>query len=328
MKPRSFFFVFFLVLLSLTFLLPRIKGLTSESLPPDHTRERVKTEQGFREYVIHVPATCTKSKPSPLVFMLHGYGGTAINAANETGWSTKADQESFIIVYPEATRPNPTKSPNFRTNPQAWNDGSGRFHAATENIDDITFINELMERLGEEYAIDSDRIFLTGFSNGASMTFRLGAELSHKIAAIAPVAGTSWIETPKLDRAISVCYITGTADPLNPIHGGMPKLAFGGRDQGEKAKPAVQLFIDQWVKSLDCPEKPTLDDTLNTIRKRVYAHGRGHSEFVYITVDNHGHHWPGGESPLPSFLVGKRSDQLKATDEIWDFFKSHPASQQ
>jgi polyhydroxybutyrate depolymerase len=318
--------VAFLVLLGLILLVPLIQGLTSDLLPPDHVRGELKTPQGIREYVIHVPTTCTKTKPAPLVIMIHGFGGTAVNAAKETSWSAKADQESFIIVYPEATRPNRLKPQNFRTNPQAWNDGSGRFHAAIENIDDVAFIGELIDKIAEEYAIDFERIFITGFSNGASMTFRLGAELSQKIAAIAPVAGTSWIENPNPQPAISVCYITGTTDTLNPINGGSPKLAFGGKDQGERAKPPVQHFIDQWLMGIDCPLTPTLDETSNTVRKRVYSNGRDHTELIYITVENHGHHWPGGEGQLPNFLAGKQSDKLNATNAVWEFFKSHPAS--
>jgi polyhydroxybutyrate depolymerase len=170
--------------------------------------------------------------------------------------------------------------------------------------------------------IDSERILITGFSNGASMTFRLGAELSHRPAAIAPVAGTCWIEKPEPSKALSLCYITGTADSLNPIEGGYPKLAFGGKEQGGQPKPAVQTFIDRWVAALHCPETPHLDKTSDGVRKRVYGYSPAKSEIMYLTVEGAGHHWPGGISQAPEFLVGKPSKKLNATDVIWDFFSS------
>lgn len=82
----------------------RTKAASSEELPPQHSRLQITTPGGSREFVIHVPAACDKSLPSPLVLMLHGFGGTALNAAKETGWSAKADEHAFIIAYPEATR--------------------------------------------------------------------------------------------------------------------------------------------------------------------------------------------------------------------------------
>ena len=324
MKSRSMVFAAFFAFFAVTFFWARTRGASIDELPPDHVRMTVTTSQGDRQWVMHVPASCDKSTPTPLVIMLHGFGGTGWSAAKETLWSAKADRESFIIAYPEATRPDQTTPQNFRKNPQAWNDGSGRFHAAAEKIDDVGFIEAMIARIGKDRAIDPDRIFATGFSNGASMAFRLGAELSHRVAAIAPVAGTSWIDNPVPADAISICYITGTADTLNPIAGGFPRLAIGRRDQGERAKPPVAAFIDQWAKSLECPETARLEEIANGVRKRVYGHGRNDSEICFITIEGLGHHWPGGVSPLPNLLVGKPTDKLKATDLIWDFFKSHP----
>jgi polyhydroxybutyrate depolymerase len=299
--------------------------VSSHGLPPQHSRLVVKTDQGDRECVIHVPAAYDDTKPIPLVIMLHGFGGTAGYAIRETGWSAKADRETFIIAYPEASRPDRSRPPNFRTNPQAWNDGSGRFQSAMDNIDDVGFIEELIDQLRNEYTLDAGRVYITGFSNGGSMAFRLAAELSFPVAAIAPVAGTCWVEKFKPRRTFSLCYLTGTADPLNPIQGGYPRLALGGKEQGGRAKPAVQSFLDQWIKFLDFPVVPRLDVTDNGVRKRVYGDGQEKAEILYITVDGLGHHWAGGVSQAPNLLVGMPTDKLKATDTLWDFFRSHEA---
>jgi polyhydroxybutyrate depolymerase len=297
-------------------------GVASDVMPPQHTRLIVRTPEGSRDYVIHVPPSYDLSKPTPLVIMLHGFGGTALSAATETGWSAKADQENFIIAYPEGTRPHRDKPANFRKNPQAWNDGSGRFDAGERKVDDVAFIDAIITQIAEKYNVDSGRIFATGFSNGASMTFRIGSDLSHRVKAIAPVSGTCWMESIKPVSTIAVCYITGSADSLNPLEGGYPKLALSGKEQGGKAKPAVQTFIDQWVAALECSKLPILDETNNGVRKRMYGQRSDRGQVVWLTVEGLGHHWAGGESQAPNLLVGRNTNKLKATDVIWDFFKS------
>ena len=171
-----------------------------------------------------------------------------------------------------------------------------------------------------KFAIDEGRIFVTGFSNGASMSFRTGAELSNRITAIAPVAGASWLEPLTLERPVPMLYITGTADPLNLIEGGVPRLATGGSDKVRaKPKPPVRDSILKWTTALGCPATPRATSDANGIRTEFYGPGRDGAEVVYITVEGLGHTWAGGKSLLPEFMVGKQSAKIKATDVIWEF---------
>lgn len=302
------------------------RGTAGETLPPNHVRVIITTPQAERSCIVHVPAAVDGRMPLPLVIMLHGMGGTAMNALRETGWSAKADEQTFIVVYPEATRPDATKPPSLGRNPQAWNDGSGRFHAAERRVDDVAFLDAMIDRIAADHIVDPQRIFVAGFSNGASMAFRAGAELSHHVAAIAPHSGACWIEPPQPTRATSVCFIAGTADPLNPLEGGIPRFAFGGKDRGGPHKPAAQSFIDAWSRSLGCPKTPRLDEPVAGVRTRTYGPGDLQAEVAFITVEGLGHHWAGGVSQSPAFLVGAPTDRLEATDVVWEFFKAHPAS--
>ncbi|MBM3967024.1 MAG: hypothetical protein FJ308_18460 [Planctomycetes bacterium] len=327
MKIRPWAIIALAVIAAVATLWSKSIRATADDLPPRHSRRVIPTQWGDREFILHVPTSHDPTTPLPLVIMLHGFGGSGLNAAKETGWSDKADQESFIVAYPEATRPDKSIPQSFRKNPQAWNDGSARFHAVDQNVDDVSFIAAMIELIREKHAIDSRRIFVTGFSNGASMAFRVGAELSQHVAAIAPVAGTCWLKKPLPSNPISICYITGTADSLNPILGGFPKLAMGGKEQGGQPKPPVQEYIDVWRDILDCQAKPTIDEISDGVHKTVYGHGRLGSEILVLTVDGLGHHWPGGVSQAPHFLVGKSSNKLIATDVVWDFFQSHAGSE-
>lgn len=86
------------------------------------------------------------TQPTPLVVMPHGHGSTSVNAVRETRWSDRADAERFVVVYPDAARRRPFETPSLRHNPQAWNDGSGRFHPPGFEIDNVEFIRSLINQ--------------------------------------------------------------------------------------------------------------------------------------------------------------------------------------
>lgn len=278
-----------------------------------------------RYYTVHVPPGYDGKKSMPIVIMLHGGGGTGKAAATETGWGAKADEAGFLAVFPDAMPPDPTKRSHFSRNPQLWNDGSERFYSGQKSVDDVGFLNAMLDDLLARFTVDQRRIYVVGFSNGASMSFRIGAELSERIAAIAPVAGALWVDPPTLNRPVAMIYITGTADPLNLIEGGVPKLATGGSDKVRaKPKPPVRDSILKWSKAIGCPATPRDTSEANGVRTEIYGSGDDGAEVVYITVEGLGHTWAGGKSLLPEFMVGKRSDRINATDIIWGFFKKHP----
>jgi polyhydroxybutyrate depolymerase len=303
------------------------KAQTHPVAPGDHAYT-IRRDNLDRHYTVHVPPGYDARKPVPVVIMLHGGGGTSRAAAIETGWSAKADQAGFLAVYPDATPPDPSKPSRFGVNGQIWNDGSGRFHAGRQDIDDVGFLRAMLDEITARYAVDARRIFVTGFSNGASMAFRLGEELSSRVAAIAPVAGACWNKTPALKRPVALCYITGDSDPLNPLQGGMPKMASGTPVLEDGAKPPVRESIEIWAKALACPPKPATDVKRNGVETLTYGPGRQHAEVACVTVEGLGHAWAGGRSLLPESMVGQESYKLNATDFICDFFQKHPAPQQ
>ena len=113
---------------------------------------------------------------------------------------------------------------SFLLNPYIWRDGRDDLHG---KIDDVGFFRTLLDKLEAVLPIDHRRVFVTGFSNGGAMSFTLGAGLSNRIAAIAPVCTQSFVDAAELKRPLPVCYIVGTADPLIPFHGGSVTLTLG-----------------------------------------------------------------------------------------------------
>jgi len=292
---------------------------------PQGTHTLTLTVNGLeRTYIVYVPRTYNPAKKTALVIMLHGGGGKAKGAMWETGWAAKAEQEGFLAVFPNAMPPNPKQRSSFVFNPQLWNDGSDRFFPGSSAPDDVAFINAMIDDLIARFAVDEKKIFLTGFSNGASLSFLAGIELANRIAAIAPVAGACWPVSLKLSSPVSLLYITGTEDPLNVIEGGVPRLASGQSDKVRgKPKPPVRDSIMKWAKALACPAAPANTVKNNGVSVETFRPCSHGSEVVYITVEGLGHTWAGGRSLLPETMVGKTTDKINANDVIWDFFQKH-----
>jgi len=289
--------------------------------PGDHTLELTHHDLK-RHYVVHVPKAYDGKTPIPVVIMFHGGGGKARGAMQETGWSAKADKANFLAVYPEGVPRDLTRRGSFVANPQSWNDGSARtiLAAAQQNIDDVGFVNAMLDDLGTKFRIDPRCLYATGFSNGASMVFRAGRELSVRLAAIAPVAGSDWLDQPRPAQPLSLLYLTGTEDPLNPFEGG--EITLGAKSAGKK--PPVREFIHKWVQLLGCASEPKTIHDRDGVKGIAYASCHENAEVVFYTVAGMGHFWPGGMSHLPERIVGKSSNKISATDVIWEFFQKHP----
>jgi polyhydroxybutyrate depolymerase len=286
---------------------------------------KIKVGEVERHYIVHVPPQYDKKTPVPVVVMLHGGGGTGKAAAFETGWGEKADKEGFLAVFPDAMPPYPDKAVNFRRNPQLWNDGSDRFYEGHNVVDDIAFINAMLDDIERNFTVDAGRVFLSGFSNGGSMCFRAGEALCGRVAAIAPTSSACWSLKPELKRPIPMCYITGTEDPLNLIDGGMPKLKNGSFDPVRaKPKPPVRESINRWIRATGSDPSPISKTDENGVHIETYGQEGGKEIIVFVTIDDMGHTWAGGRSLLPEAIVGKRSDKMKAADFIWTFFQKNP----
>jgi polyhydroxybutyrate depolymerase len=270
-----------------------------------------------REFYLHKPNSIEKSKKYPCVITIHGGGGTAKAMLIESDLLAFADKKTFILALPEGNRSNPGKPGNFATNPQTWNDGSGRFSV---DCDDVGFFSMLIDELISKHNADPKRIFVTGFSNGASMTLRLGVELSTKITAIAPISGHLWNMDWVQEKPVPMCYIIGANDPLNPINGGNVKTPSGITEY----HPPVAKTIEKWVSNLSCKNEPkTTFDNIG-VKCQTYSDCKESTQIEYWTVEGLGHVWPGAVvSLLPETMVGKASGKLSANETLWAFFSKH-----
>jgi polyhydroxybutyrate depolymerase len=265
-----------------------------------------------RSYVVRTPPGLARSGPRvPLVLVLHGGGGNAANAEQMTAFTAKALKEGFIVVYPEGTG-------RLREVLLTWNAGHCCGYAMKQRIDDVGFINALIDRLLQNYPLDSARIYATGMSNGGMMAHRLGIELSHRLAAIAPVVATVFGDEKPPSHPVSALMINGMLDKNVPYMGGVP----GGRGvdawDGSPTRPALDQATF-WAKADGCAVGPRKDENSQRTVWR-YRCESGQAVELILVKDN-GHAWPGGQPG------SRRGDQpslsLHATDVIWEFFKAH-----
>lgn len=283
--------------------------------PGDHSHSLTVTGVR-RRYLIHVPPGLGRIQTVPVVMMLPGAGGTARWTLLESGWGDKADAEAFLAVFPEGTPFDPSRPARFLNNPLLWFPGSGDDQADPRTANDIYFLNVVIDDLLSRFHADPRRIFLTGFSNGAEMTFRLGVDLADRFAALAPVAGHCRLPEPRPARPLPTIYLVGTEDPLVPLEGGEVASPWGGTLR----KPPVWETLRKWARALGCPPEPA------TVRAEdgaiFWAYGPGHARLEAYFFEGLGHHWPGGKGRLDARLAGPFRETVKATDLIWDFFRN------
>lgn len=267
-----------------------------------------------RHYIVRAPAGVTRTGAKlPVVLVLHGGGGNAENAEKMTGFTRLVERERIIVVYPEGT------NGRARLRLETWNAGHCCGYAMRENVDDVGFIDALLDALGTRYPVDQNRLYATGMSNGAMMSHRLGRELQHPLAAIAPVVGAVFGDERPATRPVSALMINGLLDKSVPPQGGTT----GGRSENAwdgtpmLPQPAQASY---WAKVNDCASEPR-KETRGVVVHWRYDCPAGRAVEWYQLGDL-GHAWPGGERG--SRMGDAPSASMDATAVIWDFFKAHP----
>ena len=274
--------------------------------------ETLDVEVGGRVRRSLISRSGTGAMPVPAVIMLHGAGGTAEIAVSQTGFDRKGSEKGFMAVFPEGRARDPDRPPEFRRNPQTWNDGSGRGHVAKAAVDDVAFVAALIELLVSRGWVDPAAVFLTGFSNGGSLAFRVAVELRERVAGVAPVAGHCWIE-PDPGPLPPLLYLMGDEDPLNPMEGGTVSTPWGGE---EVHPPPLQSF-DRWRSAAGCADVPGVRREGPVAWHDATGCGRAVRMGI---IEGHGHVWPGGPRLLPQRIVGRGVTGLDAGELIWNFF--------
>lgn len=238
-----------------------------------------------RAYRVHAPPGYSGDKPVPLVVGLHFFPGSGEDLQNMIEMDAKADEHGFLVAYPDGV--------------------SAGFNALVccGAEDDVGFLKALTERMVADWQVDPDRVYATGISNGADMSFRAAVEATGVFAAIGPVSG-------------------GLGGPLVAADDFVPKkpvsvlTVIGKLDQHYET---FQAGLEQWRKRLKCEPVKVPPSARKTVQRSKARCADGSEVEVYVVTDM-GHSWPGAQKGP----MAVPDAPIVATDLIWDFFAAHP----
>jgi polyhydroxybutyrate depolymerase len=245
-----------------------------------------------RDYIVHVPPGYDGSKGLPLVVDLHGYTSWAAEQAERTKWGTKADSETFIVVYPDGFD-------------MSWNADICCGNAQTSNVDDVAFIREVVARVSTALCIDSKRVYLSGHSNGGFMTFKLGCEAADLFAAIAPVAGVTPVPSScDPSRPLPVVMMRALSDPTIPYEG---KGTGAGRYQ------SAEEDLDTWKALNECADTPLVESRNGVCE--TYTQCAAGTEVELCS--------PRGDHLFFFADAAGNPDDIRVPEVAWEFFSRH-----
>lgn len=241
-----------------------------------------------RTALVHVPPGAAAGQRLPILLAFHGSRANGAFMAGYSGLSVVADGEGFLAVYPYAAS-------------GGWNQSS----TSPTAPDDVRFTSDLLDVLEDRWCVDARRVYATGVSAGGGMVARLGCQLSARIAAIAPVAG-SFAGLPPChpNRPVSVLEIHGASDGIVPYAG-----------RGPKHLGSVPAFLAGWRARDGCSTRTTQRHIApHTLQIDATRCSQG-AAVRHIQILGGWHQYPGASPPDP----GPRAT-ISAAWQTWRFF--------
>ena len=274
----------------------------------DKTNGAIVTSGMTRRYLLYVPKTYDRSKPTSLIISLHPAATWPAVEMSISRWNDVADEHGFIVVFPEGSG---FLLGGLGPGPQIWPGGP---HTLGR---DVRFISDLVDKLEAEYNIDPNRIYVDGMSNGGGMAFALSCKLTDRIAAVGAVAAAqeeSWnCGDPK---PVSTIAFHGTADKIAPYQGGPSPIA-----------PRPFANIPDWTARVarrnQCKGDPIETRISPDVRRLAYTNCAENADVILYTIEGGGHTWPGGKH-LAEWIAGRTTDDINASEVMWEFFLQHP----
>lgn len=276
------------------------------STPPHKPGESYLSIQsgGLKRYFLVHLAPSYGSQPQPVVINYHGYDNTAKATAQHTDMGAEADKAGFILVFPQA-----------EDSPPSWDAGIGAF-GPTGDADDVQFTRDLISFLERNYCVDSSRIYVTGYSLGGGMAYRLACTLSSQIAALATVEGAFYPFPGGChpSRPVPVLEIHGQADQLAPYDGNPARMM-----------ASVQSYLNTWLSIDHCQSTNRVIFQKSDVTAFEWPNCAGGAVVEHYRISDGGHTWP-GSSPIPS--LGYTTQTINANVVIWNFFSQFSLQRQ
>jgi polyhydroxybutyrate depolymerase len=260
--------------------------------------ERTVTVNGLRRtYLLHIPAGLAEGTPAPLVFVFHGLFADGAFARQTTGFDAVADTKGFLVVYPNGTGPN--------LEALTFNAGQCCGLAAQQDVDEASFVRAMLADLGTVARIDPERIYSTGWDNGAFLSYRFACEMSDTFAAVAAVSGALDFSPCQPEHKVSIFHLHGLNDQYIPYAGGsrIPGTA-------NQPLPPAQEVVAAWAARNGCSVHVQVEQK-DLVTRMVYTGCPAGIGVEIDTLAGIAHSWPSAFA-------------YPASEAVWDFFAAHP----
>lgn len=299
---------------------PAIRGVTTPiattgcrrppPIPPGTSADETMTSDHMpRSYRLHIPAGYQTTHSQALILSFHGFSETGSQQEGYSSLSHLADQEDFLVVYPQGTN-GPSGKPG-------WNSSGADQVAVGYNpqTHDVLFVSDLLTQLQATLCVDPRRIYATGLSNGGGMVGLLACDMARHIAAIAPIGGAfpPITEGCHPSRPISILEFHGTADPL---------VAYTG--DSSMSCQAIPQWLQAWAQHDGCTSGPTIFIQQADVTGEHWTACQQGVEVVHYQIRGGGHTWPGAAIDRNPSYFGKTPHTISANVIMWQFFQNHP----
>jgi poly(3-hydroxybutyrate) depolymerase len=266
----KYLFIIFIFINSL-FVLNACENETDLGNNLPENNDEISNDFSEREYKLFVPPAYDENTKTPLVMAFHGASSTSLAMEMATGFNAYAENENFIVCYPQALVQN-------------WEEGCECNITHRLGIDDVGFVNYLLDTLSTQYNIDESRIYAVGFSQGGLFVQNLACKVSNRFAAVATVA--SPMSVPLYNNCspsekISMLMIHGTSDQILP---------FNGLNDGSFSLVSSPAAIAFWADKNGCDPAPQFDEQ-GSVRKRFFNSCSDGIETVLYEITGGGHSW-------------------------------------
>lgn len=284
---------------------------------PETVTATIQHQNNTRHYTLHIPKSFDGTTAYPMVVFLHGGSGNMVSAQGFTQFNQVSKDADFLMLYPQGL--HKTSTTGF-----SWADG--RNGAADDaGIDDVGYINQLVDEISKQYNVNTNKIYLCGFSNGSFMTQRMAFESNGKFAAMGTLGGTlhsSYFDTGAPGRAIPMIYFFGTDDAYVPYAGG--EVA----GSGTMHVVGIEAAVEYWKTNNNCKTSaeavnlPDIDNTDNSTAT-LYEYSDcdcNNAQVKFYKLNGAGHTWAGVELTAQEPVLGETNEDVFASQELWNFF--------
>lgn len=260
---------------------------------------------GDRWYDIVLPRN---AKGAPLILALHGGGGDPSQFASASGFGAAATRAGYAVAFPAGSG---RRGERLLT----WNGGYCCGYAQRAGVDDLGFLKSVIKDARDRFGL-SDRVFLTGMSNGSIMSETFAAKNPDLVRAVAGVSGTMDTGRTKVAGPVPALIIHGTADSMVPYEGGKGDTSLT-RTNFASVASVVSAFLAPWGGGLsESSREINRKEDGTTVIVTSYAKG-DRLVLRLMTVEGGAHHWPGGRKAR---LSEGKTQEIDANTEILRFF--------